>query len=384
MKFMNKNGGFTLVELIVVIAILAILAGVAVPAYSGYVDKANQSADITLVRDVEHALTLHYYNNVGQNKTPSSGYVTLGTTGSSASNEEVTTAMDAVFGDGWEETVALTYDGWALSNSMPSAEDAQKVANSTYYKNSTPAELVSSFAGLTDSLAQMASTATGDPLETMKNIQIMSDAEYSAMRKQLDDLKVSWNSEAGADNAAYTTAVSNLLIQNVSTEIGGYTYTGSDNVSGLGELAAAYAQIYAWGSTGDAQGAVVLENLNNAIKAKDASSTSVVKAVNDAMSAANAENSTFSAYLKENEIGDLTALSAIMGTVSKWSDGADMTTAGLYSSDSITDAVNNYISAVGTMSGMGENADALATALGAGVVVFVSANGMVGSNISAG
>ena len=40
MKLMRKNGGFTLVELIVVIAILAILAGIAVPAYSGYIEKA--------------------------------------------------------------------------------------------------------------------------------------------------------------------------------------------------------------------------------------------------------------------------------------------------------------------------------------------------------
>ncbi len=47
MNMFKKNGGFTLVELIVVIAILAILAGVAVPAYSGYIKKAQDAAILT-------------------------------------------------------------------------------------------------------------------------------------------------------------------------------------------------------------------------------------------------------------------------------------------------------------------------------------------------
>ena len=56
MNMFKKNGGFTLVELIVVIAILAILAAVAIPAYSGYIEKANDSADTTALAAIKTAV----------------------------------------------------------------------------------------------------------------------------------------------------------------------------------------------------------------------------------------------------------------------------------------------------------------------------------------
>jgi len=56
MNNLKSKAGFTLVELIVVIAILAILAGVAVPAYSGYITKANEASDYTLLDSVKTAV----------------------------------------------------------------------------------------------------------------------------------------------------------------------------------------------------------------------------------------------------------------------------------------------------------------------------------------
>jgi len=55
MNMFKKNGGFTLVELIVVIAILAILAAVAVPAYSGYITKAQDAGDTTALAAIKTA-----------------------------------------------------------------------------------------------------------------------------------------------------------------------------------------------------------------------------------------------------------------------------------------------------------------------------------------
>lgn len=107
------NGGFTLVELIVVIAILAILGGVAVPAYSGYVEKANKQADISLASEVEHALALAYYANPDAFQP---GVVAL-VPGAApeCGNAVLEAAMVAAFGEGWEnrEDLQLKYDGWS-------------------------------------------------------------------------------------------------------------------------------------------------------------------------------------------------------------------------------------------------------------------------------
>ena len=55
---MNKNRkGFTIVELVIVIAVIAILAAVLIPTFASLIAKANISADIQLVRNLNTALT---------------------------------------------------------------------------------------------------------------------------------------------------------------------------------------------------------------------------------------------------------------------------------------------------------------------------------------
>ena len=57
MRKMNKKG-FTIVELVIVIAVIAILAAVLIPTFVGLVNKANQSADIQAVCQMNTALAM--------------------------------------------------------------------------------------------------------------------------------------------------------------------------------------------------------------------------------------------------------------------------------------------------------------------------------------
>ena len=160
--------GFTLVELIVVIAILAILGGVAIPAYSGYVKKANMQADMTLISEIEHALTLAgYAGTFAENET---GFVVLSastpyTSAQAGEGSNLDKALKATFGEGY--ALQLAHDDWAADTSMLSwlvgsdasgnanntYEEIVNVANSSFLTGNTTDELLNNVENLTTKLA---------------------------------------------------------------------------------------------------------------------------------------------------------------------------------------------------------------------------------------
>jgi len=187
----KANDGFTLVELIVVIAILAILGGVAVPAYSGYVKKANMQADISLASEVEYALTLAYYNQ----KLSNGGAVVLTKNGASGSDENVDAALIAAFGS-VDSVGGLKYDGWkGVSTDATFAE----------------AYLDSSYSGSEDSLINQVGSVTN----------LLKDALGSAPNLVGSSFN-SYLTENGVD-ATDNQAVSNAAVLYAADTIGNMT-----------------------------------------------------------------------------------------------------------------------------------------------------------------
>ena len=58
----NNKKGFTIVELVIVIAVIAILAAVLIPTFAGIINKANQSADMQAVRQMNTLLAMEDVN----------------------------------------------------------------------------------------------------------------------------------------------------------------------------------------------------------------------------------------------------------------------------------------------------------------------------------
>lgn len=104
----KADGGFTLVELIVVIAIMAILAGVAVPAYSGYITKANTAADEQLLASLNTAFAAACNINGEDNYGRSDVSISLAASQEGNGKEATVTVANIA---GFADSFATFYEG---------------------------------------------------------------------------------------------------------------------------------------------------------------------------------------------------------------------------------------------------------------------------------
>ena len=375
-----KNKGFSLVELIVVIAIMAILVGVAVPVYSSYIEKTQKAKDQQLVDEVAHALQVYAAGNY---QDAADDYVILTVDGASAlEGGFAEAAMKATFGENWKDDLALEYDNWTdngvLAQVLANASAAKDVAGSSYVQHSTPAEMLATVSTVTNALGNMAVTAGRDPLTTMKDFDLITDTQFTNIQKELSDNKLVWGE--GVDNVAYGTALSNILVKELSKEAGAYDINGESAPSTLLGFASMYASLYGWASTSE-EGAAELEELNNKITDPNATTQTIMSAFETFQKENFAENSGFMNYYSGNAgETDTKAFLAIMSSVSELSEDYDMLTAGVYTSDVVAQQLNDYINTVVAVSSMAENQaqiDALKSLEDGSVVVFVTAQGTV-------
>lgn len=111
---MNKNKGFSLVELIVVVAIMAVLVGILAPAYLSYVEKTRRGADEDMAEEVRHSIEvataeISVYDEVSGGKSYS---WTNGTGISSVISEtELKNSMDDVYNNKSFDLKSKKYKG---------------------------------------------------------------------------------------------------------------------------------------------------------------------------------------------------------------------------------------------------------------------------------
>ena len=194
----RASEGFTLVELIVVIAILAILAGIAVPAYSGYIKKANKAADLQLLGAVNTAFA--------------AAVLESGHDVSDVAAANITAARAATFA-----RTATAEAGWSVGG-----------AAVAFHEGQAPADFSDTFMRY-----------YGNPNATFKVITSLAWDPATGAFCDIVDISNSGGSVSYVYNGSAITvsaqAITNLQNSTFGQEIGGEALLGRvDTVSGIG------------------------------------------------------------------------------------------------------------------------------------------------------
>ena len=399
--------GFTLVELIVVIAILAILGGVAVPAYSGYVKKANMQADMTLISEIEHALTLAGYN--GTFADGEGGYLVLSTEGVSGvtAGSSLEKALIDTFGAGYADTLKLAYDGWNSSGLFDDlyGEMAMIVSNSSYMTGNRVDALLGDVEKMTKmatSLVDALSAGDGflsevtlsDMFTTDGVCAIDTTAAKYGITKDADE---TWEQWAAKNNGANQTAYSNLLVLTAADESEKYMLTtGQDNeyaMSGASNMIREFSSFYAFAATNPEFSAKLdtyLEELNDGTTVTNASTGSAwynrLKAEADSYG-----YSDPNVYSDDQKVMDDYGFMSIMAGLGNPTDeqaaniGSDLNNANLFTSGTVNNMYNEYLDAVDVLDALYQaNPDFANVSFGEGevAILVIQQNGLANTTNS--
>lgn len=127
---MKKNGGFSLVELIIVIAIMAVMIGLLAPQYVKYVEKSRKAKDDKLASELLELANViasdeDYFSMINEND-----YIKFDSTGIYSNNAAIEDDILPEYISGWDSAkiVSNEYKNQCYTISFVANSDDYKIA----------------------------------------------------------------------------------------------------------------------------------------------------------------------------------------------------------------------------------------------------------------